>query len=175
MQWLNFCQAVQLAICSHTAIVVKHCPLFQTNFFPSGYGGRILRLVEERNRFPIHTSSARKSFTIFCFGTLPKLHVLWNKFIQNNGTYLPKYTASLFIRPSSSYTYFRTLHSTGVVCSRLVERGYQMLCLCSGSSWRWACKGLKHVEDNVTYMLLLNCALKLVDEIILIPCRCCWY
>ena len=39
----------------------------------------------------------------------------------------------------------------------------------SCSSWGWACQGPKHVEDsNVTYMLLLNCALKLVEEIILI-------
>ena len=52
--------------------------------------------------------------------------------------------------------------STGVVCSRLVERGYQMLCLCSCSSWRWAYQGPKHVEDNVTYMFILKCALKLV-------------
>ena len=43
-----------------------------------------------------------------------------------------------------------------------------MLCLCSCSSWGWACQGPKHVEDsNVTYMLLLNCAVKLVEEIIL--------
>jgi len=36
------------------------------------------------------------------------------------------------------------------------------------SSWGWACQGSKHVEDSsVTYMLLLNCALKLVEEIIL--------
>ena len=50
----------------------------------------------------------------------------------------------------------------------LWERGYQMLCLCSCSSWRWTCQGPKHVEDkNVTYILLLNCALKLVEEIIL--------
>ena len=42
-----------------------------------------------------------------------------------------------------------------------------MLCLCSCSSWGWACQGPKHVEDSsVTYMLLLNCALKLVEEII---------
>ena len=48
------------------------------------------------------------------------------------------------------------------------ERGYQMLCLCSCSSWGWARQGPKHVEDsNVTCMLLLNCALKLVEEIIL--------
>ena len=39
--------------------------------------------------------------------------------------------------------------------SRLVERGYQMLCLYSCSSWRWACQGPKHVEDNVTYMFIL--------------------
>ena len=52
--------------------------------------------------------------------------------------------------------------STGVVYSRLGERGYQMLCLCSCSSWRWACQGPKHVEDNVTYMFILKCALKLV-------------
>ena len=37
------------------------------------------------------------------------------------------------------------------------------LSLCSCSSWGWACQGPKHVEDSiVTYMLLLNCALKLV-------------
>ena len=31
----------------------------------------------------------------------------------------------------------------------------------------WVCQGPKHVEDgSVTYMLLLNCALKLVEEII---------
>ena len=43
-----------------------------------------------------------------------------------------------------------------------------MLCLCSCPSWGWACQGPKHVEDSsVTYMLLLNCALKLVEEIIL--------
>jgi len=48
------------------------------------------------------------------------------------------------------------------------ERGYQMLCLCICSSWGWACQGPKHIEDDsVTYMLLLNCALKLVEEIIL--------
>ena len=57
--------------------------------------------------------------------------------------------------------------STGVVCSRLVERGYQMLCLYSCSSWRWACQGQKHVEDNVTYMFILKCALKLVLKNIL--------
>ena len=58
--------------------------------------------------------------------------------------------------------------STGVVYSRLGERGYQMLCLCICSSWGWARQGPKHVEDSdVTYMLLLNCALKLVEEIIL--------
>ena len=51
---------------------------------------------------------------------------------------------------------------------RLGERGYQMLCLYSCSSWGWARQGPKHVEDsNVTYMLLLNCALKLVQEIII--------
>ena len=61
-----------------------------------------------------------------------------------------------------------SLLSTGVVYSRLWERGYQMLCLCSCSSWGWACQGPKHVEDSiVTYMLLLNCALKLVEEIII--------
>ena len=60
------------------------------------------------------------------------------------------------------------LLSTGVVYSRLGERGYQILCLCSCSSWGWARQGPKHVEDsNVTYMLLLNCPLKLVEEIIL--------
>ena len=58
--------------------------------------------------------------------------------------------------------------STGVVYSSLGELGYQMLCLCSCSSWGWARQGPKHVEDsNVTYVLLLNCALKLVEEIIL--------
>ena len=40
-----------------------------------------------------------------------------------------------------------------------------MLCLCSCSSWRWACQGPKHVEDNVTYMFILKCALKLVLKI----------
>ena len=69
--------------------------------------------------------------------------------------------------PSSGGTTAELL-STGVVYSRLWQRGYQMLCLCSCSSWGWACQGLKHVEDsNVTYMLLLNCALKLVEKIIL--------
>ena len=54
-------------------------------------------------------------------------------------------------------------YTTGVVYSRLEERGYQMLCLCSCSSWRWACQGPKHVEDsNVTHMFILKCALKLV-------------
>ena len=58
--------------------------------------------------------------------------------------------------------------SGGVVYSRLEERGYQMLCLYSCSYWGWACQGPKHVEDsNVTYMFILNCALKLVEEIIL--------
>ena len=48
-----------------------------------------------------------------------------------------------------------------------------MPCLCSCSSWGWACQGPKHVEDSsVTYMLLLNCALKMVEEIIL--CRSCF-
>ena len=69
--------------------------------------------------------------------------------------------------PRSSKRLYTTL-STGIVYSRLEERGYQMLCLCSCSSWGWACQGPKHVEDsNVTYMPLLNCALKLVEEIIL--------
>ena len=62
----------------------------------------------------------------------------------------------------------QSLLSTGVVYSHLGERGYQILCLCSCSSWGWACQGPKHVEDSsVTYMLLLNCVLKLVEEIIL--------
>ena len=61
-----------------------------------------------------------------------------------------------------------SLLSTGVMYSRLWERGYQMLCLCSCSSWGWARQGPKHVEDSsVTYLLLLKCALKLVEEIIL--------
>ena len=64
--------------------------------------------------------------------------------------------------PRSTRQLHTTPLSTGVVCSRLVERGYQMLCLCSCSSWRWACQGPKHVEDNVTYMFILECALKLV-------------
>ena len=42
-----------------------------------------------------------------------------------------------------------------------------MLCLCSCSSWRWACQRPKHVEDNVTYMFILKCALKLVLKNIL--------
>ena len=62
----------------------------------------------------------------------------------------------------------KRLLSTGVVYSRLWERGNQTLCLCSCSSWGWACQGPKHVEDSsVTYTLLLNCALKLVEEIVL--------
>ena len=41
-----------------------------------------------------------------------------------------------------------------------------MLCLCSCSSSGWACQGPKHVEDsNMTYMFILKCALKLVEEI----------
>ena len=60
-----------------------------------------------------------------------------------------------------------TLHRLSVVCSRLVERVYQMLCLCSCSSWRWACQGPKHVEDNMTYVSILKCALKLVLKNIL--------
>ena len=70
--------------------------------------------------------------------------------------------------PRSSKRLYTTPLSTGVVYSRLEERGYQMLCLCSCSSWRWACQGPKLVEDSsVTYMFILNCALKLVEEIIL--------
>ena len=65
----------------------------------------------------------------------------------------------------------RRLHtiplSTGIVCRRLVERGYQMLCLYNFSSWKWACQGPKHVEDNVPYMFILKCALKLVLKNIL--------
>ena len=39
----------------------------------------------------------------------------------------------------------------------------------SYSSWGWACQGPKYVEDsNVTYMFILKCALKLVEEIILL-------
>ena len=37
--------------------------------------------------------------------------------------------------------------------------------LYSCSSWKWACQGPKHVEDNVTYMFILKCALKLVLKI----------
>jgi len=110
MQWLNFCQAVQLAFCSHTVTVVKHCPLFQTNIFPSGYGGQILRLVENHNRFPIPTSSALNSFTVFCFGTLPKITCPLNK-IYSKQWYLSTKQYGVTIRPSSSYTYFRTLHN----------------------------------------------------------------
>ena len=70
--------------------------------------------------------------------------------------------------PRSHKRLYTTPLSTGVVYTRLEERGYQMLGLCSCSSWGWACQGPKHVEDsNVTYMSLLNCALKLVEEIIL--------
>ena len=32
---------------------------------------------------------------------------------------------------------------------------------------RWACQGPKHVEDNVTYMFILKCALKLILKNIL--------
>ena len=47
-----------------------------------------------------------------------------------------------------------------------------MLCLCSCSSRGWACQGPKHVEDgSVTYMLLLNCALKLIEEINITRCN----
>ena len=57
---------------------------------------------------------------------------------------------------------YKRLHST------LVESG---LCEYNFSSWRWACWCSKHVEDNsVTDILLMNkenCALKLVDVIIL--------
>ena len=64
------------------------------------------------------------------------------------------------------------------VCSQPVycadvyrERRYQMLCEYNFSSLRWACWCSIHVEDNsVTNILLMNkenCALKLVDEIIL--------
>ena len=61
-----------------------------------------------------------------------------------------------------------TLHRLRADSSRLWERGYKMLGLCSCSSWGWACQGPKHVEDsNVTYMFMLKCALKLVEEIIL--------
>jgi hypothetical protein len=117
MQCLNFCQALRLAFCSHTVIAVKQCPLFQTNFLPSGYDGRILRLVEHRKRYPISTTSALNSFTMCCVGILPKLHTLWMKFTQHNGTFLPNYTASLFIRPSYSHTYFRALHNFPKLCS----------------------------------------------------------
>jgi hypothetical protein len=113
---LNFCQALQLAFCRHKLIVVKHCPLFQTNVLPSGYDGRILRLVEHRNKFPTSTSSALHSFTTCCFRTQPKLPVLLREFIKNNGAYLPNYTVSLFIGPSSSYTYCGALHN----CSKFV-------------------------------------------------------
>ena len=67
-----------------------------------------------------------------------------------------------FINSTLYFDVFSTVHhstadcsllSTGVVYSRLGERGYQLLCLCSCSSWGWACQGPKHVEDsNVTYM-----------------------
>ena len=73
--------------------------------------------------------------------------------------------------PSSGGTTEQTQHllSTGVVYSRLGGRGYQMLCLCSCSSWGWACQGPKHVEDSsMTYMFILKCALKLGEEIILL-------
>ena len=73
-----------------------------------------------------------------------------------------------FVFRSKKQTLKKSPLSTGVVYSRLQERGYQMLCLCSCSSWGWACQGLKHVEDsNVTYMFILKCALKLVEEIII--------
>ena len=70
--------------------------------------------------------------------------------------------------PRSPKRLYTTPVESGVVYSRLGERGYQMLYLCSCSSWGWARQGPKHVEySNVTYMSLLNCALKLVEEIIL--------
>ena len=73
--------------------------------------------------------------------------------------------------PRSRKRLYTTPVDSSVVYSRLEERGYQMLCLCSCSSWGWACQGPKHVEDSrVTYMLLLNCALKLVEEIVVLRC-----
>ena len=78
------------------------------------------------------------------------------------------YLFMLFLVQGGKLTGYSSPLSTGVVYSRLEERGYHMLCLCICSSWGWACQGPKYVEDsNVTYMLLLNCALKLVEEIIL--------
>ena len=44
----------------------------------------------------------------------------------------------------------------------------------TGSSWRWACQGPKHVEDNVTYMFILKCALKLVLKNILYDVHFSW-
>ena len=66
----------------------------------------------------------------------------------------------------------KIVRSQPVYCADVYrEWRYQMLCEYNISSWRWACWCSKHVEDNsVTNILLTNkenCALKLVDEIIL--------
>ena len=84
--------------------------------------------------------------------------------LHKHSIWYPRSHKRLYTTPVES----RPAVSTGVVYSRLEDRGYQMLCLCSCSSWGWTCQGPKHVEDgSVTYMLLLNCTLKLVNEIIL--------
>ena len=83
--------------------------------------------------------------------------------LHEHSIWYPRSSKRLYTTPVESGL------STGVVYSHLEERGYQMLCLCSCSSWGWACQGPKHVEDsNVTYMFILKCALKLFEEIILI-------
>ena len=79
---------------------------------------------------------------------------------------------------SGIFALCKRLHSTLVESSQPVycadvyrERKYQTLCEYHFSSWGWACWCWKYVEDNsVIDMLLMNkenCALKLVDEIIL--------
>ena len=74
--------------------------------------------------------------------------------------------------PSSREKIIFTVRSQPVYCADVYrERKYQMLCEYNFSSWRCACQCSKHVEGNcVTNILLINrenCALKLVDEIIL--------
>ena len=82
---------------------------------------------------------------------------------------LPKHSIWYPRSPKQLYT---TPVESGLLCSPLstgvVYSKDTRCCVCACSSWGWACQGPKHVEDsNVTYMLLVNCALKLVEQIIL--------
>ena len=49
---------------------------------------------------------------------------------------------------------------SGCTLHRLWERGYQMLCLCSCSSWGWACQGPKHVEDKCDIHAVIELCIK---------------